>query len=51
LTCLLLGCLAGRSKEERFEDEAALRACVEATVETRLRHGYQVVSDSRQEGE
>jgi len=41
----------GRSKEERFEDEAALRACVDATVQTRLRHGYDIISDSRQGGE
>lgn len=38
----------GQSKEERFEDEAALRAGVEATLQTRLRHGYTMISDSRQ---
>jgi predicted DNA-binding WGR domain protein len=38
----------GRSKEERFEDDAVLQAYVEQTLQTRLRHGYAVVSDSRQ---
>ena len=38
----------GRSKEERFENDAALRASVESTLRTRIRHGYEVVSDSRQ---
>jgi predicted DNA-binding WGR domain protein len=38
----------GRSKEERFEDDAALEAYVESTLRTRLRHGYSVISDTRQ---
>jgi len=37
----------GRSREERFEDDAALRAYIETTLRTRLGHGYSVVSDSR----
>ncbi len=41
----------GRSREESLDDGAALDAFVEATLDTRLRHGYQVVSDSRQGGE
>jgi len=38
----------GRSKEERFEDDAAVEAYVESTLRTRLGHGYEVISDSRQ---
>jgi len=37
----------GRSKEERFGDQAALQAFVEQTLRTRLAHGYSVVSDTR----
>ncbi len=41
----------GRSREERLEDEAALDAYIDATVQTRLGHGYDIISDSRQGGE
>jgi len=38
----------GRSKEESFEGEAAMQAYIEQTLQTRLRHSYTVVSDTRQ---
>jgi predicted DNA-binding WGR domain protein len=37
----------GRSKEERFDNDAALQAFVESTLRTRLGHGYSVITDSR----
>ena len=38
----------GRSKEERFGNDYALQACVQLTLNTRLDHGYTLLSDSRQ---